>query len=81
VDSSSVEPLRNNKGRYRFFLIDSRRMVTADHFVRLPFTDKVISKPNAIADEDHKKKSVKPLQMSLGNKIIDDIYKVKRQIR
>jgi hypothetical protein len=73
LDAIALEPLRNNKGSYRFFLIESRRIVTADHFVKLPFTDTVISKLNAMADEDYKKKPVGPLQVSLGNKIIEDL--------
>jgi hypothetical protein len=31
LDAMALDPLRNNKGSYRYFLIESRRLVTADH--------------------------------------------------
>ena len=52
LDAIALEPLRNNKGSYRFLLIDSRRKVTADHFVVMPFTDATIKKLNDMAEAD-----------------------------
>jgi hypothetical protein len=53
-------------------LIGSRRKVTADHFVVIPFTDTIIEKPNDMAEADYKGKLNRPLTVKLGNKIIED---------
>ena len=42
LDAIALEPIRNNQGTYRFFLLDTKRVITADHWKELPIPDSVI---------------------------------------
>jgi hypothetical protein len=74
LDAIALEPMRNTKGTYRFFLLDTKRVITADHWKELPIPDSVIKRLNEMADEDYGVgKEVSEIEIVRGNqKVMDD---------
>ena len=68
LDAIALEPMRNTKGTYSFFLLDTKRVITADHWKELPIPDSVIKRLNEMADEDYGVgKEVSEIEIVRGN--------------
>ena len=79
IDAIALEPIRNNKGSYRFFSINTKRVFVAEHFVKLPMTDTIIKRLNEYAAQDYGVRAGQPLELGIGGKVVNDVHEAEEE--
>ena len=80
IDAIALEPIRNNKGSYRFCAINTFSVFVADHFVKLPMTHTIIIKRlNAYAAQDCGIRDGQPIELKIGGKAINDMHETEEE--